>query len=108
MARHSLLTRNHHKKIILHITSSPFQAIFDSHSSLQSKSHIVPIRLFFFLLKCELKEKKSMSSSLIYPLVSFGVCLSFVKGGDFFIFTSVIREFNSSKEAALFRVPKSS
>ena len=92
MARHSLLTRNHHKKIILHISSSPFQAIFDSHSSLQSKSHIVPIRLFFFLLKCKLKEKKSMSSSLIYPLVSFGVCLSFVKGGDFFIFTSVIRE----------------
>ena len=91
MARHSLLTRNHHKKIILHISSSPFQAIFDSHSSLESKSHIVPICLFF-LLKCKLKEKKSMSSSLIYPLVSFGVCLSFVKEGDFFIFTSVIRE----------------
>ena len=38
MVKHSLLTHNQHEMIVLHITSGPFQAIYDFHSSLQSKS----------------------------------------------------------------------
>ena len=53
MVKHSLLTHNHHEMIILYITSGPFQAIYDFHSSLKSKSLSA-----FFSTKMQAKREK--------------------------------------------------
>ena len=53
MVEHSLLTHNHHEMIILHFISGPFQAIYNSHSSLQSKSLSA-----FFSTKMQAKREK--------------------------------------------------